>query len=255
MALPSPDDSSYGAALFDLGWRQGALFTAPVAYSWNSPTASGETEQGIRPVKPSERLVVITQDCDIVAPRYIEPCIEALVVQTERNENYLAKIDRNSARQFLVDPREHLVAVARYRVQVAKELLATSRPEPWPGGSERFGRFVRWLARRYDRPALPDALVELLQRPVERALNRLDEQDPAAGRAFTAALSEIRASLPVSDAPPFEVELVFLIAARPSPILSSERSMPQPWRFGTRLTPCRFVLGSRLGLGYCPANR
>lgn len=214
MALPGPDDSSFGEALFDLGWRQGALFTAPVAYSWNSPTETGEPEQSIRPVKPSERLVLITQDCDVVAPVSREPFVEALICQTANSAEYLARIDRNSARQFVIDPERHLVAAARYRVQIAKELLANTRPEPWPSGPERFGRFVRWLARRYDRPALPDALVNYLQQPVSHALGQLHERSPAIGRAFSAAVTEIRVNLPESVDPPFSVELVFLVASR-----------------------------------------
>jgi len=44
---------------------------------------------------------------------------------------------------------------------------------------------VRWLARRYDRPALPDALVEAFQIPVNEALEALDDKEPEIGEAFS----------------------------------------------------------------------
>src|SRR5207244_1436958 len=69
-----------------------------------------------------------------------------------------------------------------------------------------------WLARRYDRPALPDPMVEHFQRPVERALALLDERAPDAARALTELVGELRVNLPEHEEPPYELELVILIA-------------------------------------------
>jgi hypothetical protein len=84
-------------------------------------------------------------------------------------------------------------------------------PERWPSSQDRFERFVRWLARRYDRPAIPDEMVKVFQEPVQKALEALDRDSPAVGAAFSRAIHEVRVNLPDHEDPPFDVQLVFLI--------------------------------------------
>lgn len=189
------------------------IFSAPsAAFAHNAPTSNAPNTLSVqqRAVKARERLVLVTQDCDITAKTADEPYVEALLCDT-MSEKFASRIDRNSARYFLVDPTTRLVAHARYRVVVAKEALVSLTPTPWPGSPDRFDRFVRWLARRYDRPAIPDALVNVFQHPIEDALEALDEASPAVGAAFSRALHEVRVNLPEDEQPPFDVQLVFLI--------------------------------------------
>ncbi|HUY75842.1 MAG TPA: hypothetical protein VMV29_03670, partial [Ktedonobacterales bacterium] len=178
-------------------------------------TAVGATDTStpvLRPrnVKAKERLILITQDCDIVAESSLEPYIEVLICEIV-NDKYAARVERNSARAFVIDPKTHLTAQARYRLTIAKEVLLGLTPEPWPGDAERFERFVRWLARRYDRPALPKSLVDNFQTPIERALEQLDQSAPEVSLAFSRAVHELRVNVPRHEQPPFEVQLTFLI--------------------------------------------
>ncbi len=206
------------AALFmnvvDIGkWRQGVLFSAPeITIVWNA--FSGEnppriTTQSRKP-RSGEKFVVISQTCDIKAKKDDEPYIEALLCTKERNRGYLARIDRNSARKFVISSDIDLVAEAKYRVLLEKDVLDALTPEAWPGTTERFGRFVRWLARRFDRPALPDKMVETFQIPIENILKRIDGDYPSIGIAFSHAIYEMRVNVPEHEDPPYNLNLLMM---------------------------------------------
>ncbi len=170
----------------------------------NEPSEPGSTEVTVpRPhkVKAKETLVVASQTCDIVAGQNTEPYVEALICSVQ-NERFVARLGPNSARWFLVDPQLRLVAAAQRRVYLTKPALLRLTPEPWPGTAERLQHFVRWLARRYDRPALPDDIVAAFQNPLQAALLQLDEGHPAVRAAFSRAVHEARVKLPPSDIPP-----------------------------------------------------
>jgi hypothetical protein len=213
-----PADNSLGEALIEAGWRQGSVASAPsICFGWNALSTS-DTEQSTslqtRRVRAREKLVIVSQTCDIKARPSDEPYVEALICTNEKPSEYLDRIDRNSARAFVVNPATGLVAHAKYRVQLAKAVLQELRPEPWPSDETRFQRFVRWLGRRYDRPALPDAVVEAFQWPVEAVLGQLDEHQPAVSAAFSRAVHEVRLSIPASETPPFEIDMTMLIRDR-----------------------------------------
>lgn len=197
-----------GERLWDAGWRQGCVFTAPlVVHSNQRAPGSSAIEHGHRPLRGSESLVLISQECDIVAPVDEEPFVEALVCAREKNARYVGRIDRNSARKFLIDPASQLVARAPYRLLIAKEILTSIQPAPWPSTEKRHERFVRWLGRRFDRPAIPDALYDVFQRPLETALETLDEENLA---AFNHAVYDVRVSVPANEAPPFDINVLFV---------------------------------------------
>lgn len=103
-----------------------------------------------------------------------------------------------------------LVAEAKYRVLLDKGILDVLTPEVWPGTNERFGRFVRWLARRFDRPALPDKMVESFQTPIETILKQVDENHPLIGLAFSQAIYELRVNLPEHEYPPYNLNLLMM---------------------------------------------
>lgn len=211
MSSEEPAAQSLGDQLYSAGWRQGALFTSgEIHFHWNEVSESGATLiHDSRAARSREHCILITQTYDVVSDK--ELFVEALVCKVERNQRFLQGVDRNSARWFVVDPDKGLVAQAMYRVVLSKAALTLMRPEPWPSTDERLDRFVRWLARRYDRPALPDAMVELFQQPVERALSILDRQHPALGAAFSRAVYELRVNLPDVEEPPFDLQLLLLV--------------------------------------------
>ena len=201
-------------SFLDAGWRQGTLFSAPsVCFTLNKLSdldANEPITQHRRKTKSDEKFVLITQDCDIQALEDREPYVEALLCKHQK-QKFLSKIGPNSARRFIIDFDTGLVAEAIYHVPIAKQVLKTLTPEPWPGSPKRLEQFVRWLARRYDRPALPDTIVEAFQKPVEGVLARLDEERPDIRATFSMAVHEVRIKLPASENPPFGIRLVLLI--------------------------------------------
>lgn len=221
-----------GERLVAAGWRQGTLFTAPNAYFAHNhfDRAAGTNSLSLRNrlVKSSEKLVVASQACDIRANVQDEPYVEALVCKRSEDKSFLAKVERNSARRFVVAPETGLVAWAFLRVHLAKDSFATLTPEPWPSTPQRLERFVRWLARRYDRPAIPDPLVDAVERPLVEAVAQIDAAAPAVAHAFSRAVHDVRMSLPPTETPPFEVALVFLTR---SDALTEEEADAISWVF------------------------
>lgn len=206
-----------GDALLKAGWRQGTLFSSStLSFSWNDLSLDGEGNERItkeeRQVKPSEKLVLISQDCDIKASIEKEPYVEALICK-RYNQKFVAQVSRTSARWFVINPTTGLIAEAKYRLSIAKRVLSQLLPEPWPGGSNRLDRFVRWLGRRSDRPAIPDPIVDAFQKPFEKSIAALRQERPGIFAAFNRVVSDIRISLPQSEVPPFEIDLVLLIEA------------------------------------------
>ncbi len=208
-------DSSLGSQLWDKGWRQGALFGAPsVCFLWNglsSDQADGLTAPIRRDLDSKERLVLVSQECDLVASVDNEPRVEALICQLHKGR-FLEKIARNnSARWFTIDPSQGLVAHARYRVLIEKTALLEITPEAWPASPQRLQRFVDWLARRYDRPALRAPLDSQFQAPVCKAIQVFHDEDPELFDAFNGAVRQLRFWLPTVSNPPFDIELMILL--------------------------------------------
>lgn len=207
---------SLGDELFNTGWQQGTFFRAPSAcFTLNQLSGSEPDVQIIRKERPTgseEKFVLITQDCDIVASDDLEPYVEALLCKHEK-QRFVNKIGSNSIRWFVIDRNAGLVAYARYRTQFDKKALTKLIPEPWPVGSNRFDEFVRWLARCYDRPAIPDPIYEALQRPLDARIAFLEEENPDIFAAFNRVVGDVRVKLPSSEKPPFDLQLILLISS------------------------------------------
>lgn len=203
-----------GEELFELGWKQGTLFYAPSAcFSWNKlsgNTPDNSIVQEMRKLGSKEKFVLITQDCDLIASEAEEPYIEAILCKTEK-QRFVSKINAKSARWFVVDAQTGLVAHAKYRTQFDKKILSSFTPEPWPNGPNRLDEFIRWLARRYDRPSIPDAIVDAFQRPLDRRVAELKQMHPTIFAAFNGIVSDVRVKLPASEIPPFNLQLILLI--------------------------------------------
>lgn len=203
-----------GRRLFDAGWRQGALFhpgDTQVAFLAHEPDAGSD---GIyrRPIRADERLILVTQECDLVAKTSTEPYVEALLCYRESDSHRLAEIDRNSARAFLVDPSTNFVALARYRVHLHKSVLGMLQPEPWSSSSTRLQRFVRWLGRRFTRPAVDDRVVVYFQRPLEDTLRKIRRSHKDLAAALTSSVHEIRIGLPDIYDDPLAIRVIMVVA-------------------------------------------
>ncbi len=226
-----------GRRLLDQGVRQGHLLPARgTRYAWaRLPT-------GANPGEPWELLtqeghteewwVVASQNCDIASRAELRLELVRAYWTTDRGEIRSARL--NSARKFLLLRRpqqtggeEGLIADATVRSFVEKEaLVAAVRSAEAPQlDAATLARFSSWLARRYDRPAIPDAIVRAVHKPLVEALRELAEDDPV--KQYLDFVEEIRFSTP-DAAPPFRVSLLLIYAPGASPAPLSEADV-QGW--------------------------
>jgi hypothetical protein len=229
-------DPGLGQRLIDLGWDQGVLLPPlhwsvvfhpgdPITRIARSAVQSrgaadrtpaiGSTPalpaHGVAsgPIRGRDRLVVASQACDIVKSPTEEPTIIAMRAFFTDNGSILSAADGNSSRYFLLDPSRSLVVDATILTLVEKPLLTTVTPEPGAVDPSRQRRFARWLARRYNRPALPDEVVDAVVRPILENLRLLQEaNDSDLGSLET--VEELRLAR-VTGNPPYDVRLLFII--------------------------------------------
>jgi hypothetical protein len=171
---------STGLDLIARGCLQGALVAAPARMVWlraSQPANANSVDWEVGDeLLDGARLVIGSQDCDIAAPAKVEPFVELLTARwtTDPNE-LLAARKRNSARLYpLIDERTKiLVADARRKVPVEKSALKNADfTAVLPNERERT-RFGKWIAGRYSRPAIRDEVVQAVQKPLVKALEKL----------------------------------------------------------------------------------
>jgi hypothetical protein len=163
-----------------------------------------------------EYLVVVSHDCDIERPLDREPWVEAIRAYWTDDKDTIRNASRNSVRRFLLARRtaadgtaEGLVADPTVRVYIDKRSMLACTPvdclQNMDAGT--FRRFREWLARRYNRPALPDAIEDAVQRPIVDAIRRLKATDEI--QSILDGVREVRFVLR-NQAAPYEVELLFM---------------------------------------------
>ena len=117
-----PPDAEVRRLLRAQGWKQGAMFHAPGAELWwmdaEGAPVGGVVARG-GPVPGDGEFVVVSQDCDILAPTDKEPFVEALVCMPEPDSSR-RRTFRGSFRWYEIDPATGLVAHVMYRVAFAK---------------------------------------------------------------------------------------------------------------------------------------
>ena len=208
---PEAAEPHVGRRLYEAGLRQGAVLRpSGLKFVYGAPKPDGEgVETKERPVKAKERLVVASQDCDILAKPEKEPYVELLICKQEKPERCTTLVEGNSSRWFLLDKDRCFVAQAFQRVHVRKEALESLEMEGWALGGETLERFARWLARRYIRPAFPDEFVEAYQEPVNGVFEETPEEML---EHFSRVVSEIRVSKSSVQGPPYNLEFLVLTA-------------------------------------------
>src|SRR4051812_20523334 len=167
-----------GKRLLVQGVRQGYLLPASgTRHAWaRLPTGAGSREPweiATREGHPEEWWVVASQDCDIASPA--EPQVELVRAYWTTDKSDIRNAGLNSARRFLLLRRpsktggeEGLIADATVRTFVEKEALVEDSPlaEAPRADAATVARFRSWLARRYDRPAIPDPIVRAVHKPL-----------------------------------------------------------------------------------------
>lgn len=176
-----------GEELIRCGWHQGSLLPAVSAQkSWLALKSIEETPLTWRLqqelLEENNLLMIVSQTCDIKRAPTQEPYVEAVRAFWTNDRNIIHEAGKNSIRHFLVFRRittlgivEGLIADATVRVQIEKAALLQLTPLMGFNESNKITqrRLRRWLAKRYNRPALSDELVIALQRPIVKAIGKL----------------------------------------------------------------------------------
>jgi hypothetical protein len=209
--LPSPSTTNLGAQLFDKGCRQGTLLNVPARTIWLGRGQDGHWSIEETTINDAS-LIVVSQNCDIYASPKTEPRVEAIVARTTTDSNEIHTARKgNSARLFLVKESDgkSLVADARHRVPLDKQsLLDVNFSSPFTD-DKAIERFARWVAGRYNRPALDNALVEAIQKPIVDAVSALTRTGGAV-LGVLERVDELRFSV-AEDKPPWTVHLIAML--------------------------------------------
>lgn len=226
---------SVGRRLFDSGWRQGSLLEAPPRI-----TVCKLSGQAWQPeTLPTDGvLVVATQTCDLVRDSIREPNVELIRAFWTNDKSKVSEASKNSNRLFLLRTEDRdgvkwgLVADATARMFVDKSSLAAMSPLPGCVAT-RERDFQRWLARRYDRPAVPEPLDRAVHQPVVKAL-REERRKGSRIAALLDGVADVRYVVD-SQGPPFEIAL-FLVpedGTLHAPITAAEAEEVQTWFLST----------------------
>lgn len=220
-----------GEELIRRGWQQGSVLKiTPTQKSWLALNTLEEISQ--RPASEltssegwelqhetldiNDLLVIASQTCDIQRQPGLEPWVETLRAYWTAERSIINEAGKNSIRRFLLHRRfgtdgkvEGLIADSTVRIQIEKASLLKMAPlanfteNDWITPR----RFRRWLAKRYDRPALPDDLVIAVQKPVIKAIDKLRPVDDK--HRILNGISEIL-FLPEKKTEPFLIDMLFI---------------------------------------------
>lgn len=207
-------------ALRATGWEQGSLVPAGTntpAVLWAHPNTQGvkaaathvkaarrrqeitTPQLATREFRKGERLVLISQTCDVIKTPDQLPQVEAaLVISTAKQRIITDGLDFGSARYHVLarqDDGSALVLDYAWRTFLDKGFLVEAEPdntvlEQWD--DTRRKTFSRWLARRYGRPVLSDEDVAEISEPVRQRWKQLKSEEPLAAERYTAEFPEFR---------------------------------------------------------------
>lgn len=151
------------------------------------------------PGKEGDRMVVITQSCDLIKPAAELPQVEVARVFTTQNVRTVAQAqDFGSARYFRLNAASDPVAEVLdygHRALPDKGFLAAVRPDNrlFDQTTETQRKtLARWLGQRYSRPAVPDDDYAAITAPIRAAWKRLLDDDPETAQRFNAEYAEWR---------------------------------------------------------------
>lgn len=201
-----------GPKLFEAGCRQGALIQAPARMLWLTRSSEEHDWTVVDDVADDAALVLVSQDCDIYAPLKNEPRVEAITARWTSNASELHTARKgNSARLFLLQEqgKKGLVADARRRIHLDKTALLGTTFKPALRDEQSRARFASWVASRYNRPAIPNDLVDAIQKPVVAAVDELLSKDDPLVRVLD-RVAEIRFGIAGGERP-WTVHLVLIV--------------------------------------------
>lgn len=245
-ATPKDEFRRVGLDLLARGCVQGAVFEIAIApVRWRRSGTGGDPwEAGVDPRRP-EALVVASQDCDIAAPPTKEPAVEALAADWITDPGLIHQAEKgNSARSFLLHKASAgraLVADATRRIEIEKPSLLEIEFRDVLAPDDR-DRFARWLGSRFDRPALPDVVVDHIAKPIIKGIEKLRKDGDLLVKALD-QIEELRLAIPTGD-PPWSLCFLARIDS-PESLKEVDKNELQGW-FEETLTAALGDLGLRV---------
>lgn len=166
------------AAIQNLGWRQGSVFTLQAS----TPVVIANRERISVPqfmIPDDARLILVSHDCDIVHPGPHEPRVEvcpAVRLNGALNGNFTGT--RNPRRlhiELAIGGALHAYELrAPTRFTLPREILQASAPDPETRITAKHHRhFCHWLAKRVRRTALPTAFDQRITAQTRSAIRDL----------------------------------------------------------------------------------
>ena len=154
-----PPVSGSVRALRESGWRQGRF----ARHCDHRTLLDGSADRVPVSVPTPFRLVMVTQDCDLVREPDIEPWVELILCREVAKVEPLYLNGRNPRLLHLQpicsqEPAPWLEISIHDRFRIAKEkLTGLSADETVRLEADAVRLLSRWIAKRYTRPAFPDA--------------------------------------------------------------------------------------------------
>lgn len=179
-------DLAFGDDVAQRGWQTGSVVPADMLPA----LAQHLTRPGQQPaqVEEGDWLVVVSQTCDIVAPKLeAEPLVEVLHCRPHAGKPRKGRRNLESTRYLDYRPNHeahpHLVLAAHAtadRYVIPRDLLAACSPDPGRClGAAAAQRVLAWYALRAGRPSWPNQFcdrVRTVRDALEEALNSLSDQ-------------------------------------------------------------------------------
>jgi hypothetical protein len=161
-------------------------------------------------------LIVTSQTCDIQRSSKDEPYVEVIRGYWTSDRSIMHQAGKNSSRLFLMQrslsrdsKEEALIADATVRIQIEKGSLLALTPRASFKENDQITprKFGEWLARRYNRPALPDAIVNAVQKPIVKAIDKLPTAHGL--HSILDGIDEILFILH-NNSIPFQIDMIFI---------------------------------------------
>lgn len=201
------------ADLYELGWRQGSVFEADLPAYWLVQSESGEA----MPMSENfDRWVVCTQDCDLRSSPS-NSTVDHIEIRPVFDEGPLDRVTHDwgiRSRKLRLNETWHANASSP-RALVTAELLVSLGGTPAVLANDRARALKTWLGLRYDRPAIPERLVEFAKEVAARCGTR-------SGRAAGEEVHEVLMQFDEQAFPP-KVALFAIVAD------NADRSMIRKW--------------------------
>ena len=213
------DAGNIGKELIRRGWSQGSLLKLSSA-SKLYLAVENPAQENIRwqvqeePLSENDLFIIVSQPCDIQKSSVHEPYVEVMRVFSTIDRKIIHEASRNSVRYFLVKRsrsknglEEALIVESTIRLTLDKPSLLYLTPLSNIQDEVVLHLFRRWLTRRYDRPALDDNLVNAVQKPIVKAIEKLRSPHPL--QDILDGVGEVLFLL-LNNTPPYQVVLLFI---------------------------------------------